>query len=137
MNRDADHRFILTSNTDGRSESRIYRAPQTHDASTLSRVISVHVDYDEDVELQIAAASLAPEWQWLTEQAHKLRRAVRDNAIALDVSTRWIVQACQLNKRGFTKERSFGLTMLERLSDSERKRVGAAVCQHAACFEAA
>ena len=59
VNRDADHRFILTSNTDGRSESRIYRAPQTHDASTLSRVISVHVDYDEDVELQIAAASLA------------------------------------------------------------------------------
>ena len=137
VNRDAEHRFILTSNTDGRSESRIYRAPQTHDASTLSRVISVHVDYDEDVELQIAGASLAPEWQWLTEQAHKLRRAVRDNAIALDVSTRWIVQACQLNKRGFTKERSFGLTMLERLSDSERKRVGAAVCQHAACFEAA
>lgn len=137
VNRDADHRFILTSNTDGRSESRIYRAPQTHDASTLSRVISVHVDYDEDVELQIAAASLAPDWQWLTEQAHKLRGAVRDNAIALDVSTRWIVQACQLNKRGFTKERSFGLTMLERLSDSERKRVGAAVCQHAACFKAA
>lgn len=136
VTRHPGHRYILTSNTDGRGESRIYRGPQGQDGSTLSRVVVVPVDYDDDAERTIAIATGCPDAPWLVSQAHTVRRACRRHSIPLDVSTRWILQACALTMRGFSKERALGLTVLSRLSGAERGKLGGEYEMPAGAFEA-
>jgi AAA ATPase containing von Willebrand factor type A (vWA) domain len=121
--RDKEHRFILTSNTDGRSESRIYRAPQMQDASILSRVMVMNVDYDEKVECNIACSSGAPAWKYIVHNTHALRKAVRKADMVMDISTRWIVQACKLNKAGVAREKAFAMAMLDRFNENELKKL--------------
>lgn len=121
--RDKEHRFILTSNTDGRSESRIYRAPQMQDASILSRVMVMNVDYDEKVEKNIAYASNAPDWQYIVHNTHALRTAVRKADMVMDISTRWIVQACKLNKAGVARNKALAMAMLDRFTENELKKL--------------
>lgn len=121
--RDKEHRFILTSNTDGRSESRIYRAPQMQDASILSRVMVMNVDYDEEVEKNIAYSSGAKDWKYIIHNTHALRKAVRKADMVMDISTRWITQACKLNKAGVARNKALAMAMLDRFTENELKKL--------------
>lgn len=115
-----------TANTKGRTESEMYAGDNVTDNSLLERFILYPVDYDEKTERGIVDRSGIPSAvaDYFISKLKNMRKAIKENEIPFDASTRRLSTAVDLYKKcGFKKERSFELAFLSNLSDSELMKV--------------
>lgn len=135
VQRHPEHRIVLTSNTDGRSEHRIYRAPQAQDASALDRVVVLPVDYDPVTEHEVVKGALArhgvpahgAKAQALAGFVAALRRAFRKHNIPVDVGTRALLHMADLvGKLRWPLRRAAELVCMSRLTRAELGKIEAA-----------
>lgn len=130
ITRHPGHRFVLASNTSGRTESRQYRGPQAQDASALSRVVCLRVDIDPAVEAALAksAGLNAVDAAWVIAQVRNLRGAVNRAQILYDVTPRQIQQIGALIVRSnWTREDAARDVLLGALEPSEVAKVSSAL----------
>lgn len=129
VERHPENVLVLTANTAGRQESRIYRGAQAQDASTLSRVLVFRTNYEPTVETGMARAAglSAKDADWLVSQVKALREALGRAQVAHDVTPRSITQAARLIGAGLSRERAARLALLGPLEPSEIAKVGGAL----------
>lgn len=119
--------FIATANNKGRAQSRGYIGAQIQDGSILDRFgIKFDVDYDEQVELQVARQYVNKQTaKRLISKLKNLRDKLRQNEINFDPSTRRLVMCCrQIKEAKIDKDVAFETTFLTSLSKAERQTIG-------------
>ncbi len=120
------HKFIACANTNGRTVSRTYTAPQMQDGSLLSRFLKVKMDYDENVEAMLLEKAKIPKkaQSYFKRSLDKLRGTIRQAQMPLDVGTRELTSAIRAYKALPDEKVAFEAAFLNGLSETERAKVG-------------
>lgn len=120
-----EHKILAAANTNGRSVSRKYTAPQAQDGSVLSRFLSFKMDYDRNVEAKILANSGLKEKQRmeLGDALSNLRGAIKTHQIPVDLGTRDLTSAIRAVKAYPDVKTAIETAFLGKLSEAERAKV--------------
>lgn len=120
-----EHKLMAAANTNGRSVSRKYTAPQIQDASVLSRFLTVPMDYDLTVESKILVNAKIPEdaRDKLANTVGTLRSAIKTHQIGVDIGTREITSAIRAYQALPDIDLAIEAAFLSKFSDAERAKL--------------
>lgn len=114
-----DFNAIAAGNTYGRGADRQYVGRNQLDAATLDRFCVFDVDYDENLELQLAGD---PEW---TRYVQRVRKAVEAEKVRHVVSPRASIQGARMLAAGMERAVVEQATVWKGLPTDQRSRVEA------------
>ncbi len=120
-----EHKIIAAANTNGRSVSRKYTAPQAQDLSVLSRFLSFKMDYDKSVEGKLLAGSGLDDKQKIAlgDALTNIRGAIKTHQIPVDLGTRDLTSAIRALKAYPDTKTAIETAFLGKFSDAERAKV--------------
>lgn len=117
IRRHKDFHAIAAGNTFGRGADRQYVGRNQLDAATLDRFTTMEVDYDEDLERQ-----LAPNLEW-TKWCQKVRKAIELEKVRHIVSPRASIAGGKLLAAGMERAKVENSVVWKGLDTAQRERV--------------
>lgn len=114
-------KIIATANTFGTGANPMYAGRNALDAATLDRFIVVEIDYDRELESNIAAANGMTETQ--RDEIWRLRDKVRNAGLRRAVSTRAFEKCAIMLAAGDTWQRSME-TLVVGWTNDEKSKAG-------------
>ena len=121
VERHPDFVAIAAGNTYGRGANRDYVGRQQLDAATLDRFAIFTVDYDEDLERELAGND---DW---TTYVQKVRRCVETEKVRAIISPRASIFGAKLLATGMDRPLVEEATIWKGMAEAERNRVVSAV----------
>ena len=118
---DSRHVFMASANTFGTGATVKYIGRNALDAATLDRFVQVMVDYDTDLEREIAAQYGPKGVEWC-ERIHAYRQSAAEHGIDHVLSTRAIKDGAAMLAAGFTVDETLAMRVFRGLgADAVRK----------------
>lgn len=112
---------IASANTYGTGADRQYVGRTQLDAATLDRYVSVEMDYDEDLEKQLAAQfESGPVW---VLEVQRLRKNARFANLRVVISPRATLKGAQLLDMGMPQEKVEKMTVFKGMDEETVKKV--------------
>jgi MoxR-like ATPase len=121
VKRHKDLYVIGAGNTKLSGASRQYVGAQQMDAAVVDRFAFIHWDYDDDLELAVAA-----DRSW-AEYVQAVRAAVKERGITHLVTPRATYDGCRLLAQGFDHETVKGMVVYKGLDDASVEQIEAAL----------
>lgn len=129
IKRHPDFVAIAAGNTYGRGADRQYVGRNQLDAATLDRFVVLDVDYDEQLELELAGNA---EWVGYVQS---IRRAINDEKVRHIVSPRASIYGAKLLAQGLERSVVEDATIWKGLPEEARSRVESRARQYGNRFE--
>lgn len=117
VERHEDFVCIAAGNTYGRGADRQYVGRNQLDASTLDRFVVITMDYDEDLEMQLAGN---PEW---TQYVQRVRAATEAEKVRHIVSPRASINGAKLLASGMSRQEVEETVLWKGLEAQQRVRI--------------
>ena len=108
--------FVAAGNTVGNGADDLYTGRTVLDSATLDRFAVIMCDYDEAVEIEMAAGDVE-----LVEMVHDIRDTAKREGVRMTVSYRALKQITALYKRGISKVQALQLCIINKI-DMETAR---------------
>ena len=121
IRRHKDCILLAGANTVGMGATVQFKARNGMDGATLDRFVRLHWPIDEDLE-----RSLAGDTAWVKTVQHYREKAKQRGLIQLAITPRATIKGCALLEQGFSRDEVLEMTILEGLTDEQRKQLTAA-----------
>jgi len=118
----ATHVFMASANTYGTGATVKYIGRNALDAATLDRFVQVMIDYDEDLEREIAGQYGSSGLAWC-ERIHEYRKWAKEHSIDHVLSTRAIKDGAMMLAAGFTLEQVLSMRVFRGLGPDQVAKI--------------